>query len=210
MNEYMDLLAGVSFEPMAITLETGSNVVAIQVPDRSVRPEVVREVVNACRRNTSIKIIYASMANPALHERIISPHTVVYTGFRWYVRAYCHKRQEYRDFILSRIDRTPQPVSASAPTVEEDTQWSETIRLSLIPNENLSDAQKALVEKDYCMPDGRMDITVRKALAHYTLQRYQAAISDKEIAFKDQYSLQLLKADRKKLAHFVFEGENNG
>lgn len=204
INEYLDMVSGLVSESMAVTLESDSNLASVQLPDRSVRPEVVREVIKACRREGSIRILYASMANPTWSERVISPHTLVYTGFRWHVRAYCHKNEEFRDFILSRIDRTPKSTAERAPLPSEDTQWQESITLTLIPNTKLSDDQKALVEKDFGMTDGRLQLSVRKALAHYTLQRYQVAISPKEVDSKLQYPIQLLESDRKKLNPYLF------
>jgi len=165
---------------------------------------VVREILKACRNAVSIKILYASMNNPIWSERIVSPHTLVYTGFRWHVRAYCHKNQNFRDFLLSRIDRTPRQLKQMAPPSSEDIDWQESITLNLIQNRKLSDGQKALVEKDYGMPDGRLQLTVRKALAYYTLQRYQSAISHEEANDEFKYPLQLLESDRKKLNPYLF------
>ena len=204
INEYLDMVSGLVSESMAVTLETDTNLASVQLPDRSVRPEVVREVIKACRGEGSIKILYASMANPVWGDRIISPHSLVYTGFRWHVRAYCHKRHGFRDFLLSRIDRTPKPTADKAPSPSDDTQWQEAMTLTLIPNTKLNDGQKALVEKDFGMPDGRLQLSVRKALAHYTLQRYQAAITPEEAVDERQYPIQLLESDRKKLSPYLF------
>lgn len=206
INEYMDLISGLAFEYHSVTLETEGNVSAVQLPDRAVRPEVVRELMKACRSGTSVKILYASMNNPFLHERIISPHALVYSGFRWHVRAFCHARSEFRDFILSRIDRTPQLVKQPAPLPSEDSDWNIKLTLSLIPNTHLSEAQKTLVEKDFGMGDGRLHITVRKALAYYALQRYQAAITAEDIANVAQFPIQLIESDRKKLNPYLFKG----
>jgi len=208
INEYLDMVSGLVSESMAITLETDTNIASVQLPDRTVRPEVVREVIKACRASTSIKILYASMASPSLSERVISPHTLVYTGFRWHVRAYCHKRGDFRDFILSRIDRTPQPMDIAAPPVEDDQQWNDVIAITLVPNTQLNEGQKTLVEKDYGMPDGRLQLRVRKSLVHYTLQRYQAAITDEEIANSSQYHVQLMESDRKSLYPYLFGGSS--
>ena len=168
------------------------------------RSPLLREIIAACRAAGGLKIIYASMANPIWSERVISPHTLVYTGFRWHVRAFCHKRGEFRDFLLSRIDRIPRPIEIIAPSVEDDSLWNEMITISLVANTKLSDAQRSLVEVDYAMPDGRLQIPVRKALAHYTIQRYQAAISSEEAEDEFRYPLMLQPADRKKLQPFLF------
>lgn len=207
INEYMELLGGQSSQPMAQVLESHPGVATVQLPDRAVRPEVVREVIKACRNASSLKILYASMSNPQVHERVISPHTLVYTGFHWHVRAWCHKRQAFRDFLLSRIDRTPKPCAESTPPAENDSLWNEKITLTLLPNTLLSDAQKALVERDFGMPEGRLQLTVRKALAHYTLQRYQAAISEQEAERYREHPLQLIPADRVKLEPYLFSSE---
>jgi len=208
INEYLDMISGLVSESMAITLETDTHLSSVQLPDRAVRPEVVREVIKACRAEGSIKILYASMSNPNWHERVISPHTLVYTGFRWHVRAFCHKRAGFRDFILSRIDRTPQIVTDPAPKASQDEDWATEVTLTLVPNTQLSEPQQALVEKDYGMPDGRLQLKVRKALSHYTLQRYQAAITPDEAEQAMQYPVMLLASERQSLFPYLF-GSNS-
>ena len=208
INEYLDMISGLVSESVAVTLESEDHLVAVQLPDRTVRPEIVREILRACRTQTSVKILYASMTNPVWSERVISPHTLVYTGFRWHVRAYCHKRSEFRDFILSRIDRTPKPATEPSPDPLQDSLWNEQILLTIVPNPKLNDGQKALVEKDFGMPDGRLQISVRKALAHYTLQRYQAATTVDHAADEFKFPIILLDSDQKKLSPFLFGSES--
>lgn len=204
INEYMNLIADFNGDSMACTLETDASVVGVQLPDRAVRPEIVREIVKACRVKGSLRIIYASMNNPCLHERVITPHTLVYTGFRWHVRAYCHLKGAFRDFLLSRIDRAPHSVDIAGPGQEQDKDWLESVSITLVPNTRLSAQQQGLVEKDYGMPDGRLQLSVRKALVHYTLQRYQAALSKDDAENEKQFPLQLTEQDRKKLSPFLF------
>lgn len=213
INEYMDLISGLAFEYQDVTLHSDTNVSAVQMPDRSVRPEVVREILKACRNGTNVKIRYASMSNPQHHDRVIAPHTVVYTGFRWHVRAYCHTRADFRDFILSRIDRTPQAIKPNGqspiPAITQDKDWNSTLVLSLVPNSRLSEWQKSLIEQDFGMGDGRLQISVRKALAQYTLQRYQAAITEEEAADAVRFPIQLIDTDRKKLSPYLFGASLN-
>lgn len=87
----------------------------------------------------------------------------------------------------------------------QDQQWHEEIVLTLIPNPKLNEAQKALVEKDFGMPDGRLQIPVKKALAHYTLQRYQAAITLAEADDALKYPLVLQRSDIEKLSSYLFD-----
>lgn len=206
MNDYLELIARHGDQSMAQVLETHPGVVAVQFPERAVRPEVVRELVRACRCGSSLSIRYASMSNPQPRERVISPHTLVHSGFRWHVRAWCHARQAFRDFLLSRIEQ-PVPCAAEGVPVAEDQFWNERVTLTLIPNQLLNDEQQALVERDFAMSEGRLQITVRKALVHYTLQRYQVAISEADAVRVREHPLQLLPTERPTLNPYLFGGE---
>jgi predicted DNA-binding transcriptional regulator YafY len=207
INEYLDFISGLVSGSSSLVSQPEPNMSSVQLPDRSVRPEVLREVIRASRANGSLKIRYASMANPTWSERTISPHNLVYTGFRWHVRAYCHLRRDFRDFLLSRIDRIPKIDKITAPNSSADTEWNEMVTITLVANEKLTEQQKALVEKDFVMQDGRLRLPVRKALVHYTLQRYQAAISEDEANDAYKFPLQLLCTDREKLKRTLFRAE---
>ena len=209
INEYFDLISDLSGDSDSISFEqTDTHLAAIQLPDRTVRPEVVREILRACRSESSLKILYASMNNPIWTERTISPHTMVYTGFRWHTRAFCHTRGDFRDFILSRIDRTPKLSEEKYADPSQDLMWKEKVSISLVPNPKLNERQRSLVEKDFGMPDGRLQLSVKKALAQYTLQRYQAAITIDEAADEYKYPIVLLDADRKKLSPYIFGSDS--
>jgi predicted DNA-binding transcriptional regulator YafY len=207
INEYLELLTSNGSQPINLVLESQPGVAAVQLPERAVRPDVVRELVKACRNRASLKIAYSSMRNPEQHERVISPHTLIYSGFRWHVRAFCHKAQSYRDFLLSRISGTPQPSDEHTPSCGPDTAWDEQITLHMTPNQHLSEAQRAMVARDYAMTDGQLPITVRKALAHYTLQRYQAAITDEQCSRGAEHPIQLSPEDREQLLPYLFGSE---
>ena len=185
INEYLNMLSGLVSESHALLATLEPNLSAVQLPDRSVRPEVIREVLRACRTQSCLKIIYASMQNPQWHERMISPHTLGYTGIRWHVRAYCHQSKQFKDFLLSRIDRTPVVVAIDTVDPVQDQHWHEEIMLTLMPNPKLNESQKAL--------------------AHYTLQRYQAAITLAEAEDALKYPLVLQLLDIEKLSSYLFD-----
>ncbi|EKU51874.1 hypothetical protein ACINWC323_3611, partial [Acinetobacter sp. WC-323] len=54
----------------------------------------------------------------------------------WHVRAYCHQSKQFKDFLLSRIDRTPVVVAIESVDPAQDQQWHEEIVLTLIPIQN--------------------------------------------------------------------------
>ena len=191
INEYMDLMSGLVSQSVPITLIQDPHIASVHMPDRAVKPEVVRELIQACRANQALSIEYSSMNNPTPHERVISPHTLIYSGFRWHVRAYCHERHEYRDFVVSRISQIFLLDQSIYISNGEDTLWHEEIELNIIPNQNLNDQQQLLVAKDFVMTKGILKMKVKKALIHYTLQRYQVAINESEKQLPKQYHLQL-------------------
>ncbi|MFF7709483.1 WYL domain-containing protein [Pseudomonas sp. NPDC007930] len=146
----------------------------LQVPDRSVRPEVLRPLLRACREGLRLECEYVSFATPAAETRLIAPHTLVYTGMRWHVRAYCEKNRDYRDFVLSRLRGEPEVLDDhSEHTREADTGWNTAVQVIIEPDSRLRPEQKAIIETDFGMHGGQLLIDTRGALVQYVLQRYQ-------------------------------------
>ncbi len=142
-------------------------------PGRVISPSIVRKLVEACRQGYRLEITYASMNNAAGEERIIAPHAIVSSGYRWHVRAYCEKHREYRDFIIARVLAISDFMGSRIDDPEEDSLWHEWIELRLIPHPDLSAAQQALIEHERGMSDGVLCISTRKATAIYMLQLLQ-------------------------------------
>ncbi len=145
----------------------------LTVPDRSVRPQVLRPLLRACREGLRLECEYVSLANPLAETRLIGPHTLVYTGMRWHVRAYCEKNRDYRDFVLSRLRGEPDVLDESANGIAADTGWATQVDVIIEPDSRLSVEQKAIIEIDYGMQDGQLRVASRGALVQYVLQRYQ-------------------------------------
>ncbi|MBK4999924.1 WYL domain-containing protein [Pseudomonas sp. S31] len=145
----------------------------LQVPDRSIQPEVLRPLLRACREGLRLEVEYVSLANPEPEIRLIEPHTLIHTGMRWHVRAYCEKNSAYRDFVLSRIRGKPDLLDGNGNGIDGDTVWNTEVSVILEPDPRLDAAQKAIIEADYGMLNGRLEIPSRQALVKYLLQRYQ-------------------------------------
>ena len=207
ISDYLNLLNSLNNQPM-LHVQESTAISMVQLPNRAVRPEVVREVIKACRQQRQLHIRYASIQNPIPNDRVIAPHTLVYSGFRWHLRAWCYKNSQYRDFVLSRIYGTPVLDKASEYNAEQDEQWKTTIELRLIPNVLLTAEQQALVAHDYAMSDQQFVLEVRQALAQYSLQRYQAATNEDEAQNHKTYPLQLHPEDMKKLRPHSFESSS--
>jgi predicted DNA-binding transcriptional regulator YafY len=145
----------------------------LDVPDRPIRPEILRPLLKACRDGLRLETEYVSLNSPQVNIRLIAPHTLVYTGMRWHVRAYCEKNREYRDFVLSRLRGEPGLLDVSENTQALDDDWNTEIPVIIAPDGRLSAAQKAIIETDFGMVDGQLVVPSRRALVKYVLQRYQ-------------------------------------
>ena len=150
-----------------------AHTLVLEVPDRTIRPEVLRPLLKACRDSEVIAVEYVSLANPAPEIRLIAPHTLIYTGMRWHVRAYCEKNREYRDFVLSRLRGEPEFERKTENLIASDDDWNTEVEVIIEPDSRLKPEQKAIIEADFGMQDGTLVIPTRRALVKYVLQRFQ-------------------------------------
>ncbi len=175
IDEYLQLLdthslLETSMERVALP-HTPTYVLRAQA--RSADPAIVRKLVEACRRGLRLEITYASMNNAAGEERIIAPHAIVNSGFRWHMRAYCEKNRNYRDFIIGRVLEISDFMGPRIDDPQDDAHWHEYIELRLVPHPGLSAAQQGLIARERGLTDGVLRMTTRKATAIYLLQLHQ-------------------------------------
>jgi predicted DNA-binding transcriptional regulator YafY len=138
-------------------------------PYRSVDARTLAALLKAIRAGSCVEIRYQSMSSePGL--RTISPHALGNDGFRWHVRAFCHKRQEYRDFVLGRILEIKE-VETPGIRGDNDTEWHTILTLVLIPHPRHDEAKRRVIELDYGMEGGEVSLPCRQALLYYTLKR---------------------------------------
>lgn len=139
-------------------------------PGRSVPVEILAPLLLAARERRQVHVSYQSMSAMEPTKRALSPHAVANDGFRWHVRAFCHLREEFRDFIIPRIlsvEVTDEPGMDSA----NDDVWHRKVTLVLGPNPKLSPAARKVIELDYGMTRGQAKLDCRQALLFYTLKR---------------------------------------
>jgi len=171
-DEYLHLMARNNelmnmFESLALNV---ANVEVLSQPVRDVRPDVLRPIMQAARQQKRLEVDYVSINNPDREGRIIVPHTLVYTGLRWHVRAWCEKNQEYRDFVLSRFRDIPEILDDSKHGADGDVEWNTQVVLRIAPDPRLRPDQREVVEADYGMSGGVLEIRTRGKLVPYVLK----------------------------------------
>lgn len=177
----------------------------LPIPNRRTDPSVLRAVLAAIRAKGSVHVEYQSTSpeNPDPMWRWITPHAFGSDGLRWHVRAYCHRDDRFKDFVLGRCLAVGEQGPAAA-TAEQDWQWQTFFDVVLQPNSKLTRGQRRAVALDYNMNDGRIAVPVRFALLYYFNKRLRldvAAPFDKPrerpvvVANQAEFEAALQKAD---------------
>jgi predicted DNA-binding transcriptional regulator YafY len=202
-DEYLHLMARNNelmniFESLSLNF---ANVEVLSLPVRDVKPEVLRPIMQAARQQRRLDVDYVSLNHPDREGRIIVPHTLVYSGLRWHVRAWCEKNSGYRDFVLSRFRGIPEIMDESAQGVDADTEWNTRVVVRIAPDPRLSREQREVVEMDYGMENGVLAIATRARLVPYVLQLLH--IEPDELA-EDATAQQIVVENRSELARWLF------
>lgn len=172
IDEYLNLLASRRdlIEPIEQLDFSQANTSILTPPPRNISPSIIRPIIQACRENKRLDIRYLSMSSEFAKERIISPHTIVYSGMRWHVRAFCEDRQDFLDFVLSRVNEVFDLEGLSQKNAEQDLAWQTFVTIIIAPDPRLTDHQKTIIAADYGMQNQQLELSVRAALVTYLLQ----------------------------------------
>lgn len=171
-DEYLQLLHSAYSPETGLPLLTGMEGITqtLSVPGRMISPQIVRPLTRACYEKRQVLVDYISLNSKQQESRVLSPHTIVHTGYRWHVRAYCHKRERYADFVLSRFRGNPSLQGHAVKTKDGDEAWNDIVEIVITADPRLDAASRQIVEYDYGMKQGRLRLSSRGALVQYTLQ----------------------------------------
>lgn len=176
----------------------------VHYPTRPVQTHTLQRLLWAIRDGEDLRIVYQSMRRPAATTRWIAPHALASDGSRWHVRAWCHEHADFRDFVLSRVQRIVEARQSTVnPAADED--WHTHIDVVVRPRAELSEGQRAAIEVDFGMKQGRLVLNCRRALAFYVLRQLQldrapdASIAEQPLDLENRAELSDFIAAAKKL-----------
>lgn len=166
----------------------------VPVLHRRQDPKILRSLLDAIRTHSSIEVNYQSFTRPEPQWRRLSPHAIASDGFRWHVRAWCHSREEFRDFVIGRFlaARSTRP-DEIAP--ERDTGWTREVTFKIGPHPEMTDGARTVTELDYGMKDGMLVVTVRACVAPYLKRRYGLNKDPNTVTPKEQQIVLLNAAE---------------
>lgn len=142
---------------------------------RHVDAECLRRLLKAIRSREAIDIRYQSLTNS--RWRKIAPHALAFDGYRWHLRAWACDREDFRDFVITRIDEIGASGTADFDA-EDDMEWNTKVLLRLCPHPDLSDEQRQAIQRDFNMTEGCREIEVRLSMAYYFMRRMNLDLDD--------------------------------
>lgn len=152
---------------------TGNPLVACELPLVLNRPtiDILAPISRAIHLQKIVSLDYKSHTS-GLTNREIAPFALVNDGLRWHVRAYDRKSNEFRDFVLTRMEGVSIRQESSLEKHElpsADIQWNRIVELDLVPHPNLDHPE--IIEGDYGMNGGVLHIKIRASIAGYVLRQ---------------------------------------
>lgn len=139
--------------------------------------QVLAPITRAIAQRRALEVEYHSYSSGGTVRELL-PHALVNNGSRWHIRAYDRRRNEFNDFVLTRIARVaelPHSAIASAEQPSEDIQWTRIVELELVPHPHQE--RPEVTAMDFGMKDGMRKVRERAALAGYLLRQWNVDCS---------------------------------
>jgi hypothetical protein len=171
-DQYMTQLLALerqTLAPMQSFIEMRPPLASVPLPSRRIDPGILKILLQAIAEQGKVSTHYQSIAREEPLLRDISPHAFGHDGLRWHVRAYCHLRKGFRDFILGRILKV-ELLRPSDIKARDDLEWNTMVELQLIAHPELSESQRRGIEIDYGMENGKIALLCRQAMLFYTVR----------------------------------------
>jgi WYL domain len=169
-----------------------SMVLPSRLPDKTVLAQINRAIHN----KKKLQVSYHSLSKKdSKQKRIIEPHSLVNTGFRWHVRAYNEDTFDFRDFVLSRFVSAECLDTGAESSAQYDDDWTEIISVQLTPHPKLDGEKQSSLLIDYGSDDDVITIKVRRALIGYLLQQLSVDTTADHELNPNKYQLIVLNRD---------------
>ncbi|MDM8524306.1 WYL domain-containing protein [Desulfococcaceae bacterium HSG8] len=137
----------------------------------SLKSEPIKTVLSALRRQKVVNIDYRKKDSEfdSITARAISPNHLVFADSRYHIRAYCHLRNYFLDFVLSRILYAEISEDIEWVSSRDDNGWKESVSLYFKPNPELHESVQEAILRNYenaDEPEFRV-IKCKKSLSFY-------------------------------------------
>lgn len=167
--------------------------IASEAPARLTQPDfdVLASVTRAIHQECPLAIDYHSISSGKSRREIV-PFALLDNGMRWHVRAFDRKTQEFRDFVITRIEAAEVMRGAAVQPHErsdQDIQWTRIVELELVPHPD--QPRPEITKMDYKMEAGSLRMKLRAATAGYILRQWSVDCSPDHSLHGPEYRLWL-------------------
>ena len=164
-----------------------------QTPPRLNKPPlpVLAIITQAIHQGRAVRLTYHSFSS-GKSQREVVPFALVDNGLRWHARVFDRKKQEFRDLVITRIEKPMLLESVDVLEHERgshDIQWSRIVTMEMVPHPALE--RPEIVAKDFAMTHGSVIENVPAAIAGYVLQQWKVDCSPDHSLDCRQYRLWL-------------------
>ena len=137
---------------------------------RKIEANVLQSLLQAIRDRLVLSANYTSMSSTAGMRRRLVPHAIASDTHRWHVRAYDLEKKRWSDFVISRL--TDVNIEGAADPVPPDKRWTEKVEVVLRVDPELEEEKRIAIEREYEMSQGRMILSVSRAMLFYELRHH--------------------------------------
>ncbi|MEH6593240.1 MAG: hypothetical protein V7746_23425, partial [Halioglobus sp.] len=104
-------------------------------------------------------------------------------------------------FVLSRFRDIPEIMDDSDHGIEGDSDWNTWVTIRIVPDPRLSSEQQAVIEHDYGMEQGVLEVSTRAKLVPYALKLLHIEHKQQLV---DPTAQQIIVENRKELEGWLF------
>ncbi len=176
------------FSPALIrpdTLDEFAGVTSAQVPVshwplplRRASSDVLLALVTAVRERQKVEVQYQSMTSQSPEWRWLSPHAFASDAERWHLRAFCHTRHDFRDFVLGRVLAT-RGVETTTIDPAADSEWNTFVDVLVTPNPSLEAEQRKAIGAEYQLPeDLELTLKLRESMLFYLRAKFEPGAAE--------------------------------
>ena len=139
--------------------------------------ETIATIMRAITSKLALECQYTSLTSGTT-LKVLVPHSIVNNGTRWHVRAFDRTKQQFRDFVTTRIEcpKILQSLIKPEESADKDTQWQTIYDIILTPHPKLK--YPKAIELDYAMENGQLKLEIRAALLGYLLRQWNVDCSN--------------------------------
>ncbi len=176
------LRADLRGEGPLISLAAGMPAVEVLEPvARRIDPQILLPVCRAIYAGEKLRLTYQSLNGDEPREIVLTPHTLVYNGFRWHMRGYSERKEEFRDYLLARMRSAPKSMGLGERFAADDTRWQTWVTVLMVPHPKLTSNQATVVADDFGMTDGELAVELRAPLVPYYTRLMRIGEGDTEM-----------------------------